>query len=51
MVNVWTGLYKTNVDDLDVDKLKTVSEHLNKLSDLVKNKVAKKQNLIHSIQK
>ena len=38
MVNVETGFndLKTNVDDLDVDKVKTVSADLNKLNDIVK---------------
>ena len=38
MVNVQTGLndLKTNVDDLDVDKVKTVTADLNKLNDIVK---------------
>ena len=38
MVNVQTGLndLKTNVDDLDVDKVKTVTTDLNKLNDIVK---------------
>ena len=38
MVNVQTGLndLKTNVDDLDVAKVKTVTADLNKLNDIVK---------------
>ena len=38
MVNVETGFndLKTNVDDLDVDKVKTVSADLNKLNGIVK---------------
>ena len=38
MVNVHTGLnnLKANVDDLDVDKVKTVTTDLNKLNDIVK---------------
>ena len=33
---------KTEVDKIDVDKLKTVSDHLAKLSNVVKNEVVKK---------
>ena len=33
---------KTKVDKLDIDKLAPVSDHLSKLSDVVKNYVAKK---------
>ena len=38
MVDVETGFndLKTNVDDLDVDKVKTVTADLNKLNDIVK---------------
>ena len=43
MVNIQTGLndLKTNVDDLDVDKVKTVTADLNKLNDIVKKKLLK----------
>ena len=47
MVNVPTSLsnLKTKVDDLDVGKLKTVSEVLKRLSAVVDNDVVKTQNL------
>ena len=46
MVNVPTSLdnLKTKVDDLDVGKLKTVSEVLKRLSAVVDNDVVKTQN-------
>ena len=48
MVNVPTSLnnIKTNVDDLNVSKLRTVSLELTKLSDLVDNEVVKKINTL-----
>ena len=55
MVNVPTSLnnLKTNVDDLDVGKLRTVPEDLKKLTDLVSNEVVKNtkfSTLIHTNQ-
>ena len=49
MVDVPTSLSnsKTEVDDLDVGKLKTVSKDLKKLSAVVDNDVVKTQNLRH----
>ena len=43
MTNIPTSLnnLKTNVDDLDVGKLKTVPEDLKNLSDVVDNEVDK----------
>ena len=37
---------KTEVDKLDIDKSAPVSVHLSKLSDVVKNEVAKKMHMI-----
>ena len=34
---------KSDVDDFDIDKLKTVPVHLSKLIDVVKNEVVKKK--------
>ena len=42
---------KTEVDKLDMDKLAPVSVDLSKLSDVIKNDVAKKQCMINWLQK
>ena len=44
MVNVLTALsnFKTKVDNLDVDKLKTVPRDLKKLTDVMSKEVVKK---------
>ena len=49
MVDVPTSLSnsKTEVDELDVGKLKTVSKDLKKLSAAVDNDIVKTQNLRH----
>ena len=49
LTNVPTSLNnsKTNLDDLDVGKLKTVSVDLKKLSDVADSEVIKSQNSAH----
>ena len=42
---------KTEVDELDIDKLAPVPVDLSKLSDVVKNDVVKKLSMINQLQK
>ena len=50
MFNILTGLIdiKGTADELDVDRFKTVSIDLEKISDVVSKEVAKKQNFAES---
>ena len=42
---------KSDVDDLDIDKLKTVPDDLSKLSNIVKNDVTKRLYMMNRLKK